>query len=139
MANQKVPDGYYHLDRMLGSTARQGANIGCCGTCMDARGIVEEMLTKGTRSTSCRNGESAGGVGDVFGGGPPAEAQPYCGAGLRVGQRHRGQDRGRLRGTDVAGRSGGRGEVGRGEQCVTDDPHSRQGHQTDQPDTRADP
>jgi uncharacterized protein involved in oxidation of intracellular sulfur len=52
MANQKLPDGYYHLDRMLGSAARQGADIGCCATCMDARGIVEEMLTKGTRRST---------------------------------------------------------------------------------------
>jgi uncharacterized protein involved in oxidation of intracellular sulfur len=52
MANQKLPDGYYHLDRMLGSAARHGVDIGCCGTCMDARGITEEMLTKGaSRST----------------------------------------------------------------------------------------
>lgn len=52
MANQKLPDGYYHLDRMLGSVARQGAEVGCCGTCMDARGITEEMLTKGTRRST---------------------------------------------------------------------------------------
>src|SRR6266540_646815 len=37
MANQKLPDGYYHLDPMLGSATRQGADIGCRGTCMDAR------------------------------------------------------------------------------------------------------
>lgn len=46
MANQKLPDGYYHLDRMIGTCARHGADIGCCGTCMDARGITEDMLTK---------------------------------------------------------------------------------------------
>jgi len=39
MAGQKVPDGYYHLDRMIESAARHGAEVGCCGTCMDARGI----------------------------------------------------------------------------------------------------
>ena len=39
MAGQKVPDGYYHLDRMIESAARHGAELGCCGTCMDARGI----------------------------------------------------------------------------------------------------
>lgn len=51
-ANQKVPDGYYHLDRMLGSAARHGAEVGCCGTCLDARGIDEDHLTKGAhRST----------------------------------------------------------------------------------------
>lgn len=52
MANQKTPDGYYHLDRMLGSAARHGADVGCCGTCMDARGITEEMLAKGTRRST---------------------------------------------------------------------------------------
>lgn len=51
-ANQKVPDGYYHLDRMLDSAARHGAEVGCCGTCLDARGIDEDHLTKGAhRST----------------------------------------------------------------------------------------
>jgi uncharacterized protein involved in oxidation of intracellular sulfur len=52
MANQKLPDGYYHLDRMIGACARHGADIGCCGTCMDARGITEEMLAKGTRRST---------------------------------------------------------------------------------------
>ncbi|MFP4513026.1 MAG: DsrE/DsrF/TusD sulfur relay family protein [Acidimicrobiales bacterium] len=51
-ANQKVPDGYYHLDRMLGSAARHGAEFGCCGTCMDARGMDDDQLTDGAhRST----------------------------------------------------------------------------------------
>jgi uncharacterized protein involved in oxidation of intracellular sulfur len=52
MANQKLPDGYYHLDRMIASVARHGADIGCCGTCMDARGIADDMLTKGTRRST---------------------------------------------------------------------------------------
>jgi uncharacterized protein involved in oxidation of intracellular sulfur len=52
IANQKLPDGYYHLDRMIGTCARHGADIACCGTCMDARGITDDMLTKGAhRST----------------------------------------------------------------------------------------
>lgn len=50
--NQQLPDGYYHLDRMLVSAARHGADIGCCGTCLDARGIDEDRLVKGAaRST----------------------------------------------------------------------------------------
>lgn len=44
MANQQVPNGYYHLDRMIGASARHGAEIGLCGTCMDARGITDEMI-----------------------------------------------------------------------------------------------
>lgn len=52
MADQKVPDGYYHLDQMITSVARHGGDVGCCGTCMDARGMVDDHLTKGAhRST----------------------------------------------------------------------------------------
>jgi uncharacterized protein involved in oxidation of intracellular sulfur len=52
MSGQKVPDGYYHLDRMIESAARHGTEVGCCGTCMDARGIDDDRLTKGAhRST----------------------------------------------------------------------------------------
>ena len=52
MAGQKAPHGYYHLDRMILSAVRHGAQVGCCGTCMDARGITEEMLTEGARRSS---------------------------------------------------------------------------------------
>jgi uncharacterized protein involved in oxidation of intracellular sulfur len=51
-ANQRVPDGYYHLDRMIDSAARHGAEIGCCGTCLDARGVDEDRLTKGARPST---------------------------------------------------------------------------------------
>jgi uncharacterized protein involved in oxidation of intracellular sulfur len=44
IAGQKVPDGYYHLDRMITSAARHGTEIGCCGTCLDARGITDDQL-----------------------------------------------------------------------------------------------
>ncbi|MBK5223911.1 MAG: DsrE family protein [Acidimicrobiia bacterium] len=52
MADQKVPDGYYHLDRMILSAARHGAEVGCCGTCMDARGIDDDHLTEGARRST---------------------------------------------------------------------------------------
>lgn len=39
VAGQKLPDGYYKLDRMLASVIRQGGEVACCGTCMDARGL----------------------------------------------------------------------------------------------------
>lgn len=52
IGGQKLPDGYYHLDRMLTSAGRHGAEIGCCGTCMDARGIgVEQLADPAHRST----------------------------------------------------------------------------------------
>ncbi len=47
VAGQKLPDGYYHLDRMLRVVARKGAEIASCGTCMDARAISEEQLVEG--------------------------------------------------------------------------------------------
>lgn len=51
-AGQKVPQGYYNLERMLRPVARRGGEIGVCGTCMDARGITDEELADGCdRST----------------------------------------------------------------------------------------
>lgn len=52
MANQKVPDGYYHLDRMLQGVIRHGGEVGCCGTCMDARALAEDRLVEGARRSS---------------------------------------------------------------------------------------
>lgn len=52
LANQKVPDGYYHLDRMVSSVLRHGADVGCCGTCMDARAFVDEALVDGARRST---------------------------------------------------------------------------------------
>ena len=52
VANQKVPDGYYHLDRMVTSVIRHGGSVGCCGTCMDARAIDEGTLVDGARRST---------------------------------------------------------------------------------------
>jgi len=52
MTGQKTPDGYYKLDRMLSVVTRNGGAILCCGTCMDARGITEAMLTEGARRST---------------------------------------------------------------------------------------
>jgi uncharacterized protein involved in oxidation of intracellular sulfur len=51
IAGQRLPEGHYHLDRMLIGLAHQ-AQVGCCGTCMDARGLEEAMLVKGARRSS---------------------------------------------------------------------------------------
>jgi uncharacterized protein involved in oxidation of intracellular sulfur len=50
--DQKVPNGYYHLDRMIAAAVRHGVEIGCCGTCLDARGLTDEMLTDGARRST---------------------------------------------------------------------------------------
>jgi len=49
VAGQKLPDGYYHLDRMLESAMAHGVEVGCCATCMDARGIGDQALIDGAR------------------------------------------------------------------------------------------
>jgi uncharacterized protein involved in oxidation of intracellular sulfur len=49
---QKVPEGFYNLQVMLGRVVRNGVPIGVCGTCLDARGIAETELIEGShRST----------------------------------------------------------------------------------------
>jgi uncharacterized protein involved in oxidation of intracellular sulfur len=49
--NQKTPDGYYNVERMLKRVATTGKVL-LCGTCMDARGIGENEIIEGaSRST----------------------------------------------------------------------------------------
>jgi uncharacterized protein involved in oxidation of intracellular sulfur len=50
-AGQKVPEGYYNIELMLGKVLRKG-DVALCGTCMDARGLKDEELIEGShRST----------------------------------------------------------------------------------------
>ena len=52
LAGQRTRDGYYNLERMLAAAIRRGAQVGLCGTCMDARAIREDQLVEGAhRST----------------------------------------------------------------------------------------
>lgn len=52
LAGQVTPSGYPNLERMVVSLARRGAAVGCCGTCMDARGIGEGSLAEGVARSS---------------------------------------------------------------------------------------
>ena len=47
-SGQKVPDGYYNVQIMLGKVARNG-EVGLCGTCMDARGLRDDELIDGAK------------------------------------------------------------------------------------------
>jgi uncharacterized protein involved in oxidation of intracellular sulfur len=49
---QKVPEGFYNLEVMLGRIVRNGAEIGVCGTCMDVRGIGEAELIEGSHKST---------------------------------------------------------------------------------------
>jgi uncharacterized protein involved in oxidation of intracellular sulfur len=52
VAGQVLPNGYYHLDRMLASAIHHGAEVGGCGSCMDARAIDDAELVEGARRSS---------------------------------------------------------------------------------------
>ncbi|MGY5874154.1 MAG: DsrE family protein [Candidatus Thorarchaeota archaeon] len=47
VAGQKTPDGYYNLERMIRAVLTKKATIKSCGSCMDARGIIEDNLVSG--------------------------------------------------------------------------------------------
>ncbi|MBI4807851.1 MAG: DsrE family protein [Nitrosomonadales bacterium] len=50
--NQKVPQGFYNIEVMIGNVVRHGGEVGICGTCMDARGMGDSEIADGThRST----------------------------------------------------------------------------------------
>ena len=47
-SGQRVPEGYYNVQVMLGKVLRKG-EVGLCGTCMDARGLRDDELIEGAR------------------------------------------------------------------------------------------
>jgi uncharacterized protein involved in oxidation of intracellular sulfur len=51
VAGHQLPEGHYHLDRMLRGLLHR-AQVGCCGTCLDARGLQEQMLVEGARRST---------------------------------------------------------------------------------------
>ena len=50
-SGQKVPEGYYNVQIMLGKVLRKG-EVGLCGTCMDARGMRDEEMIDGARHST---------------------------------------------------------------------------------------
>jgi uncharacterized protein involved in oxidation of intracellular sulfur len=51
-AGQKVPEGYYNLERMLKGLTVHGVPVGACGTCLDARGLRQEDLLEGVQRST---------------------------------------------------------------------------------------
>ena len=51
-SRQKVPEGFYNIEVMLGNVTRHGGAVGICGTCLDARGIAESDLAEGARRST---------------------------------------------------------------------------------------
>jgi uncharacterized protein involved in oxidation of intracellular sulfur len=52
MDGQTVPNGYYNVAKMVRGLLDKGAVIGTCGTCLDARGMTQEMIIKGAHRSS---------------------------------------------------------------------------------------
>ena len=51
-AQQKTPEGYYNLERMLKRVLTSKGSVLLCGTCMDARGIADAELLEGARRST---------------------------------------------------------------------------------------
>ncbi len=52
IGEQKTPNGYYNISRMIKVFVSRGGEVKMCGTCMDARGIIEQMLQEGVQRSS---------------------------------------------------------------------------------------
>lgn len=50
-SGQKVPEGYYNAQLMLGKVLRKG-DVALCGTCMDARGLRDDEVVEGARRST---------------------------------------------------------------------------------------
>jgi uncharacterized protein involved in oxidation of intracellular sulfur len=51
LEDQKTPNGYYNIGRMLSSIVRK-KKVGICGTCMNARGLEDLTLLDGIYKSS---------------------------------------------------------------------------------------
>jgi uncharacterized protein involved in oxidation of intracellular sulfur len=49
---QATPDGYYNTERMVKAVLARGGRVGLCGSCADARGIREDLITQGAHRSS---------------------------------------------------------------------------------------
>jgi uncharacterized protein involved in oxidation of intracellular sulfur len=52
LKGQSTPSGYYNIERMMKVLASRRCTIGVCGSCMDARGLNNELLVEGARRSS---------------------------------------------------------------------------------------
>lgn len=50
-AGQKVPEGYYNVQLMLGKVIRKG-EVGLCGNSMDARGVAQAEMVEGANCST---------------------------------------------------------------------------------------
>jgi len=51
-SGQKVPEGFYNVQLMLDRVTKHGGTVDVCGTCINARGIIDSELAPGTRRST---------------------------------------------------------------------------------------
>jgi len=54
LPNQKTPNGYYNIERMLESVIRKGGEVKACGGCSEARGINTLELIEGVQLSNMK-------------------------------------------------------------------------------------
>ncbi len=54
LPNQKTPDGYYNIERMIKSVIQKGGEIKSCGGCSQARGIVPVSFIEGVQLSNMK-------------------------------------------------------------------------------------
>lgn len=47
LPGQMTPQGYYNIERMIGSITGKGAHVLACSSCLQARGLMELDLIEG--------------------------------------------------------------------------------------------
>lgn len=54
LPNQKTPDGFYNIERMLKSVLKKGGEVKSCGGCSKARGIDELLFIEGVQLSNMK-------------------------------------------------------------------------------------
>ena len=48
LANQNTSNGYYNIERLLKAVLAKGGKVKICGSCAEARGLMNAQLIEGT-------------------------------------------------------------------------------------------
>ena len=54
LPNQKSPNGYYNIERMLKSVIKYGGEVKSCGGCSEARGIDKIQFIEGVKLSNMK-------------------------------------------------------------------------------------
>ena len=54
LPEQKTPEGYYNIERMLKSVLRKGGEVKSCGGCSQARGIDQLKFIEGVQLSNMK-------------------------------------------------------------------------------------